>query len=319
MKSLLYFILTLLFFTITPLSGSSKYYTFPIKNGLEKAKFNDDSKYFFCRNGNFVEMWDTNNIIKLHKFPIGITNWWERVFIDINENHLMMAEKNSINIWDIHTTKLLLSINKKQLKGTLHAALFDNKGNILYSAESPNEYKIVLWDMKRKISIDKIDSSFLINGMTKCSSDYFLAYNENHISIYNHQKNIFQFKRKLNPSEDYINDAQCSSEGKSIYLASNGLQKININNEKMVQIYENISVLSISPSKKYIAVIDTIHQNFELRLVKTNQIIKILPLKGNIGSVYFSPDEKNILIGVDESYNGDKGITTKFSMIFLKL
>jgi hypothetical protein len=83
--------------------------------------------------------------------------------------------------------------------------------------------------------------------------------------------------------------------------------------------YSENAILAISKHQKYLLTVDSETQNIELRLMKTNQIIQKLPFAGVVDSALFSQDEKNIVMGFNNTYNSDKGQMTEYVFKFWKL
>jgi WD40 repeat protein len=319
MKKAVAFFALLLSVSIVSAVESNQSYTLKIQNELHNATFSPDSHYLYLRNGKFIEMWDTQTIKVIRKFPIESKDWWENVSIDIRKNYLMIAEQKTIKIWDLSSAKLLQYIKEKNTEEKIYAAAFDTQGNVLYSVETQEEYKINLWDRERNSIIDKTDTQFLANNIEICNPDTFITYNETRMAMYNYQTNKLLWKIKLDPSDDYIYDAQCSNNTKSVYVGSNRLIKINSQNGKMIPLFSELSVFSISKNQKYILTVDSENQNIELRLMKTNQILRKLPYEGSVDSAVFSEDEKNIVIGIHNTYNTDKGQITEYLFKLWKL
>ncbi|MDD5160801.1 MAG: hypothetical protein PHI47_12155 [Sulfuricurvum sp.] len=318
MKKVLIFLIFLLFTSIILASESSNIYSFTIRNELHKELFSSDSKYFYFRNGNFVEMWDTKELKCLRKFPIDTKNKWEIVSIDIynNKSYLMIAEKTSIKLWDISTGALIKSIKGREIS----TAAFDFHGNILYSVETKDEFAINFWDIQSDKVQYQTDSSYLITSMKVCDANTYLFYNDTHLSIYDYHSKKFIWNNKINPfQDDYIHYAVCEKDGKSVLAGSSKLLQINKKNGKTTRKHSDTYIYSISQNQKYIAVVDEVNQILELHFMKTNQILQKMHYEGRISSVIFSQDEKNVLIGIDGTHNGNKGQIEEYSFKLWRL
>jgi WD40 repeat protein len=208
----------LLFVSIVSAVENPNIYTVKIQNPLHNPLFSHDNRYLYLRNGAFVEMWDVKNVKIVRKFPIDTKEWWENVSIDIDKNNLMIAEQKTIKIWDISSSKKLQTFNEPNNENKIFAAAFDIYGNILYSVETPEDYKIKLWNIQHTPVLDKFETQFLANTIEVCSPDILLIYNETRIAMYNYETNKLLWKKKFNPLNEYISDVICTDDMKSVYI-----------------------------------------------------------------------------------------------------